>query len=358
MCLFFLSGLGLIQVYSSSFLFATENYGSGLYFFKKQALFTLFSWLVFFSLYHLPWKFNRNLGLICWFVSVILLVLTITPQLGVNVGGAKRWISLPFSFRYQPSELLKVSTPFLLAWLLILKERWPLQKIFFWLVPFFGLGLPLLILILQPDFGVIVVVSLLILCFIFISGVSWIYFFLSSLFGSSLFFWLITSRGYRMARWQAFLDPWEDPSGKGFQVIQSLLGVHSGGLFGTGIGKGQSKLFFLPEAHTDFSLAVFAEEMGFFGLLILISIYGFLIYTGWSIALKAHDFYEKLVAFLLVFIFAISVFIHCAVNLGILPAKGTALPFLSYGGSSLLSVFMLFAWLLSIEKNNRSLNLW
>ena len=353
LCLFFLSGLGLVQVYSSSFMFATEHYGNGLFFFKKQMLFTALAWMVFFFLALTPWKYSRYLGMALWFFSVLALVLTLLPQVGVSVGGARRWIDLPFGFRFQPSELLKVTTPFLLAWLLVLKEQWPLQKIFFWSIPFFSLGFPIMILILQPDFGTVILLLSLIFALIFVLGLPWLYFFVGFVSVSGLLYYLLTSQPYRFARWEAFLNPWEDPSGKGFQVIQSFLGIHSGGLFGSGLGKGQSKLFFLPEAHTDFTLAVFAEETGFLGLLVLLSVYAFLIYSGWKLSLKVHDFYEKMVSFALVFVFAISVFVHCAVNLGLLPAKGLALPFLSYGGSSLICVFLLFGWLISIEKNNR-----
>ncbi|MDE0092243.1 MAG: putative peptidoglycan glycosyltransferase FtsW [Oligoflexia bacterium] len=353
LCLVFLSGLGLIQVYSSSFLFATETYENGLFFFKKQLIFNVIGWIAFFIMAFVPWKYNRYLGMLLWFLSVLLLVLTLFPQTSVAVGGARRWIQLPFSFRFQPSELVKVTTPFLLAWLLVLKEQWPLQKIFFWFVPLFAMGLPIIILILQPDFGTVILLSALICCLVFILGLPWLYFILGLSTVSSILFHFITHVDYRSARLSAFLDPWADPSGKGFQVIQSLLGVHSGGLFGVGLGKGQSKLFFLPEAHTDFTLAVLAEEIGFIGLLILFSVYAFLVYSGWKLSLKIHDFYEKILSFSLVFVFAISVFIHCAVNLNLLPTKGLALPFLSYGGSSLLCTFLLFGWLVSIERNNR-----
>ena len=352
LCIFFLSGLGLVQVYSSSFLFATEYYESGLFFFKKQLLFTALGWFGFFTLALTPLKYNRYLGMILWLCAVLTLVFTLLPQTSVSVGGARRWINLPFSFRFQPSELLKVTTPFLLTWLVILKEKWPLQNSLFWFIPFFALSFPIMVLILQPDFGTVILLFSLIFALIFVLGLPWLYFFIGSVLASGLLYYLITSRSYRFARWEAFLNPWEDPSGKGFQVIQSLLGIHSGGLFGTGLGKGQSKLFFLPEAHTDFTLAVFAEETGFVGLAILFSVYAFLIYSGWKVSLKIHDFYEKTLSFALIFVFAISVFTHCAVNLALLPAKGLTLPFLSYGGSSLVCTFLLFGWMISIEKNN------
>ena len=353
LCLVFLSGLGLIQVYSSSFLFATETYENGLFFFKKQLIFNVIGWIAFFIMAFVPWKYNRYLGMLLWFLSVLLLVLTLFPQTSVAVGGARRWIQLPFSFRFQPSELIKVTMPFILAWLVVLKEKWPLQEVFFWFISFFAIGFPLLILIQQPDFGTVILLSALIACLVFVLGLPWLYFLFGMSVVSSVLFYFIINVAYRSDRLSAFLDPWSDPSGKGFQVIQSLLGVHSGGLFGVGLGKGQSKLFFLPEAHTDFTLAVLAEEIGFIGLLILFSVYAFLVYSGWKLSLKIHDFYEKILSFSLVFVFAISVFIHCAVNLNLLPTKGLALPFLSYGGSSLLCTFLLFGWLVSIERNNR-----
>lgn len=353
LCVFFLSGLGLVQVYSSSFLFATESYNDGLFFLKKQILFTLMGFCAFFTVSYIPWKYNRYFGMFLWFLSVLALLLTLFPQTSISVGGARRWIQLPFSFRFQPSELLKVTTAFLLAWLVILKEQWPLQKIFFWVVPFFAVGFPTIILILQPDFGTVILIFSMSFVLIFIMGLSWFYLVSGSVLSSVLFYYLVTSQSYRFARWKAFLNPWEDPLGSSFQVIQSLLGIHSGGFFGVGLGKGQSKLFFLPEAHTDFTLAVFAEETGFIGLLILFFVYAFLIYSGWKISLKIHDFYQKVLSFVLVFTFAMSVFIHCAVNLALLPTKGLALPFLSYGGSSLVCTFLLFGWLISIERNNR-----
>ena len=276
LCLFFLSGLGLIQVYSSSFLFATETYGNGLFFFNKQLFFSLIGWTAFFIIAFIPWKYNRYLGMLLWFLSILLLIFTLFPQTSVSVGGARRWIQLPFSFRFQPSELLKVTTPFLLAWLLVLKEQWPAQKVSFWFVPFFVLAFPIVILTLQPDFGTVILLCALVSCLVLVLGLPWLYFTLGMSVVSAVLFYFVSSVGYRSARLSAFLDPWADPSGKGFQVIQSLLGVHSGGLFGVGLGKGQSKLFFLPEAHTDFTLAVLAEEVGFVGLLILLSVYAFI----------------------------------------------------------------------------------
>ena len=150
---------------------------TGCIFYKKQLLFSLLGWSVFFTIAFIPWKYNRYLGLMVWLLAVLLLILTLFPQTSVAVGGARRWIALPFSFRFQPAELLKVSTPFLLVWFLALREKWLLQKTFFWMIPFFTVSFPFVILILQPDFGSLILLTSLILVLVFILGVPWLYFF-------------------------------------------------------------------------------------------------------------------------------------------------------------------------------------
>ena len=354
LCLFFLSGLGLVQVYSSTYIFAQENYENGLYFFKKQFLFTLIGVAGLLTLPLIPWKYNRYFGMILWFLSVVLLILTLVPSLGIQVNHAQRWLRLPFNFRFQPSELFKVTTPFILAYLSVLWSKWPMQRSIFFFIPFFALGFPLFILILQPDFGTAAVVGAMSFACLFILGLPKRYLALGAAGLCSMVYFLIVTRPYRFDRVKTFLNPWEDSLGKGFQVIQSLLSVHSGKWFGTGLGKGQSKLFFLPEAHTDFTLAVLAEEVGFVGLFLVLSVFAFLIYNGFQVCLKLYDFYKKTLSFCLIFVFGLGVLIHSAVNLGLLPTKGLALPFLSYGGSSLVCTFLLFGWIISLDKSLRT----
>ncbi|MGE3757541.1 MAG: FtsW/RodA/SpoVE family cell cycle protein, partial [Pseudobdellovibrionaceae bacterium] len=167
------------------------------------------------------------------------------------------------------------------------------------------------------------------------------------------FYILVMSVPYRRARVLGFLDPWSDPESKGFQVIQSMLSFHSGGLTGVGLGQGQGKLFFLPEAHTDFTLAVLGEEMGFVGFILLMFLYGFIVFKGFQIAIRTGSPFRKAVALGLTMTFALTVFINVGVVLGILPTKGLTLPFLSYGGSSLLTKSLMFGFLLAIERTDR-----
>ena len=351
---FFLSGLGLVQVYSSSYIFATETYEHGLLFFKKQLMFTVLGFAGLFVLSYLSWSKAKLVGMGLWGLSVFGLILTLIPEISVTVGGSGRWVSLPFGVRFQPSEWFRITTPFAFIYFMELKEKWPLQPSLYWMTSVFSFGLPVLILILQPDFGSVFLFLCLIFCLFFIFGIQWKYIIGSLTLGILSVSALIMMRPYRMARVRAFLDPWEDPLGSGFQVIQSMLSFHSGGFLGQGLGQGQGKLFFLPEAHTDFTLAVLGEELGFVGFVLFLLIYGYLAYCGLQVVLRTKDWPRKLTAFGLIFLFIISTLIHTGVNLGSLPPTGLVLPFLSYGGNALVCSLLSFGWLIQIENDNIS----
>ena len=347
------TGLGLVQVYSASYIFSIEKYGDGLFFFKKQVLFSAIGLAGLFFIAGLSWKWARFLGIGLWVFSVLILTATLIPEVGVSAGGAKRWLALPFGFHIQPSELFKATTPFAFIYLMVLKDKNVFQNpVLFWVFPIFAFGWPLFVLSLQPDFGTIVLFFCAGLSTVFVLGLKWRYIVLALLAGLILFGFMVIFEPYRAARLKAFLDPWSDQMGTGFQVIQSMVSVHSGGVLGSGLGLGQGKLFFLPEAHTDFTLAVFTEETGFLGFLTVLVLYGLLIYYGLKVSLRTQDILQKILAFSLVMVFSFSIFIHVGVNLGILPPKGLTLPFISYGGSSLICYLLLFGWLLNIEKNN------
>ena len=348
--IFALYGIGLVQVYSSSYIFAVDIYNDGLFFFKRQLLFTLVSILALFTVASLPSRVVRQWGWVMWILSVGLLILTFVPGLGVHVGGASRWIQLPLGVRFEPSELLKISFPLFFATLFIRSET-VLSKIHF-----LGLLLVLLIpfglLYKQPDFGSFAILSGTAFVLLFCFGLRYRAIVTMALAGVPLFIYLMMAQSYRRDRLLAFLDPWADADHKGFQVIQSMLSFHSGGFFGKGIGQSQGKLFFLPEAHTDFTLAIFGEEFGLLGFIVLLSLFGFVVYRTIQIALSFEDRYVKalLIGFMTIFVF--SFFINCGVAMGLLPTKGLTLPFLSYGGSSLVSVGLMFGLILNIELNS------
>ena len=342
-----LFGIGLVQVYSSSYIFATESYGDGLYFFKRQLIFTFLAGFVLVVTTQIPFYFYRKWSWVIWPAAFILLCATFIPHVGVRVGGAIRWIQLPLGIRFEPSEVLKIAFSFLFA-SLVCRHQNQLGKIK-WGWIFLMITLPMAILLKQPDFGSFMIISLVFLALLFTFGLNLKWLVALGLAALPALYFIVWHSPYRRARVQAFIDPWSDPAQKGFQVIQSMLSVHSGGLTGQGLGQGQGKLFFLPEAHTDFTMAVFGEEMGFIGLVMLLALYGFVIFRGFQIALKTEDRFKKTLVLGLILTFAISVFINCGVVMGLLPTKGLTMPFLSYGGSSLLVLSFLFGTILNIE---------
>jgi cell division protein FtsW len=214
--------------------------------------------------------------------------------------------------------------------------------------------LPLGILLKQPDFGSFMICVALGYLMLFAFGLKWRFIIASVLVSVPAILVLMLAAPYRVARLQAFLNPWSDPGERGFQVIQSLLSFYSGGFTGVGLGLGQGKLFFLPEAHTDFTLAVLGEEMGFIGFAFILMLYGFLIFRGFQIALQTEKLNERAVALGLSLILSFSVLINVAVTLGLLPTKGLTLPLLSYGGSSLLCTSLALGWLLSLDRRSRN----
>jgi len=277
---------------------------------------------------------------------------TFIPGVGVRVGGAIRWIQLPFGIRFEPAELLKVSFSLLFASLIcrqqnfLAKVKWPMLALM--------ALIPLALLLKQPDFGSFAIILMVGVGLLFAFGLRWRYIAAAATVILPAVYFLVMAVPYRRARVLAFLDPWSDPASKGFQVIQSMLSFHSGGLTGAGIGQGQGKLFFLPEAHTDFTLAVFGEEMGFVGFLIILSLYGFVVMRGIQIAVKAEEPFKKSMVLGLTLSFALSVFINAGVVMGLLPTKGLTLPFLSYGGSSLVVLCFTFGLILNVENSLES----
>ncbi len=344
----FLLGLGLIQVYSSSYILGTDLNQDGLFFVKKQFVFTIAGLSLIAFLLLLKTEILIKLCYYFYYLVLAALLLTLIPGVGINAGGASRWLALPFGFRVEPSEFIKVLILFPFSrWLLTVKTE-----------PFFSesvltrlslMLLPFGLFLLQPDFGSFVLLSwvILVLLFTFFRPL-WPVLAASVSVGviASL---LLYAEPYRLKRLQAFLDPWADPKGSGFQIIQSLLSFRSGGLFGRGIGEGQGKLYFLPEAHTDFTMAVLGEEWGFFGFMVFMMLIGTLIVRGLKITLAQTDETRRIIAFGLVTLFSYSVFLNLCVVLGLLPTKGLSLPFMSYGGSSLLSTCLIFGILLNLS---------
>jgi cell division protein FtsW len=345
--LFALLCMGLVQVYSSSYIFATESYDDGLYFFKRQFIFTIIAFATLILTTQIPFEKIRQHAWLIWVGAFVLVIATFVPGLGVKVGGAQRWLRMPMGIRFEPSELLKIAFSFLFA-SLVCREQNLLSKFKTgWL--FLLVAAPIALLLKQPDFGSFAIIMMVGTALLFTMGINLRWLAVAAVSALPILYFLVWHSPYRRARVQAFLDPWSDPAQKGFQVIQSMLSVHSGGLTGQGFGQGQGKLFFLPEAHTDFTMAVLGEELGFIGIVCILLIYGFVVFRGFAIALKTQDMFKKILALGLSTTFALSVFINIGVVMGLLPTKGLTMPFLSYGGSSLIVLCFMFGILLNIE---------
>jgi cell division protein FtsW len=343
-----LIGLGLVQVYSSSYVFALERFENAHYFFLRQLFFAFIALvsMLFVSSMSPRWFDRMATGL--FYLSVFFLVLTLLPGVGIQVGGAKRWLPGPLGFRIEPSEFLKISYPIYLAKVFSgIKDEIHFPHWTEWVL----LAAPLGLLLLQPDFGSFVVLTVVGISFLFIRGIKKRSLVTLAALALPILVFLVVKSDYRMARVLGFLDPWADPERKGFQLIQSMLSVSSGGWFGAGLGEGQGKLFFLPEAHTDFTLAVFAEENGFLGMLFLFGFFTYLLTQIFSSAIH-HDMGAKkqLQVVGLGVVLSLGILINMGVVLGMLPTKGITLPFLSYGGSSLVAHAILIGMILNRTK--------
>jgi len=281
-------------------------------------------------------------------LSALLCLLVLVPSLGVKVGGARRWLRLgPLSL--QVAELAKVAIIIYVAHYLT-KNPQENGNFFHGVVKPFLVIAPIIVLILiQPDLGTSVVIIALVMAMLFLGGIRMRYLLSTIALAIPLVIGLIMAKGYRQDRLRVFIDPWRDPQNSGFQIIQSLLSFGSGGTFGVGVGDGMQKLFYLPEPHTDFILAVIAEESGFVGVFTVLVLFVLLLYRGFMIAFKAPDRFGALLASGLTILIGLEGIINIAGVMGLAPLKGLALPFLSYGGSSLVVSMMAVGILLNIS---------
>jgi cell division protein FtsW len=331
----FLVGIGIVMVYSASSAVALKRYGSDFYFLKRQALFSLLGIVALVLCSHTPFRIYRALTYPLLLLALGSLVAVLVSGLGITAGGSTRWLRLgPVSF--QPAEAARLALIIYMAYSLSKKQE-SLRRLSIGFVPhLLVLMLFAVPLLMQPDFGSVVILGVLVWIMMFVAGVP-----LRHLLGTCLAMLpvaglLMINASYRIKRLLSFLDPWQYPDGEGYQMIHSLMAFGTGGLWGTGIGKGYQKLFYLPEPHTDFIFAVIGEELGFLGVLFILGLYGLVVWRGIRIAYRCQDSFGILAATGITAAIALQVSINIGVALGMLPTKGLTLPFLSYGGTSLL----------------------
>ena len=335
--------LGVIMVYSASYIYAKELFFDSAYFLKKQLFFTviagMFAWLVSKTKIKFWIKYAFFFNIFC----TTILFLTFIPGVGVNVKGASRWINIGF-INFQPGEFIKAS---LLLASIYFFEKFKFMKRGEIVKNVVFLLLPMIFLLKQPDFGTFLICLLVVLFAAFMSSFPKKYFYFISLLGFSLIFLTLFIQPYRVKRILAFLDPWKNAKTSGFQVIQSYLAFANGSFWGAGLGNSKEKLFYLPEAHNDFIFSVVGEELGFLGIVFTISLFLLFIYCGLKLAVRCRDRWSTLLISSIVFIIGLQVVINMGVVMGVLPTKGLNLPFISYGGSSMVANFFAVGLVLS-----------
>lgn len=344
--------LGTVMVFSASAVRAdTEHGGDGYYYFKRQIIFLLVGILALVAGAAIPYHLWEKsvIGLLA--ITVLLLVLVLTP-LGHRANHASRWFRIgPFSL--QVGEFAKLVVVMYLARYLSARGEGLRTDPKLAIPPLMVLGVIFILIVKEPDLGTAIFICMLGCSMLFISGVPG-----RVLMGIVLGFtpviaYLIMMKGFRVDRIKAFLDPWKEYNGSGFQLVQSYVAFGDGGLFGTGFGAGKSKLFFLPESHTDFILAVIGEELGFIGVAIVLGLFAVLITRGMKVSSSAPDSFGTMLGAGLTLMIGVQAIINCMVVLGLLPTKGMPLPFISYGGSSLLTSMIAAGILLNVAGRSR-----
>jgi cell division protein FtsW len=342
-----LTCFGVVMVYSSSNIMADKRFHDSFFFLKRQGIFAIMGFAIMLIVMRIDYRFWKKLSGPILLLCLILLVLVLIPGIGGKAGGASRWLKLP-GFNLQPSEMAKLALIMYMAYSLDKKQE-KVKSFAIGIVPHM-IVLAILIgcLALQPDLGGALTLFAVAFTMLFAAGTRLSHIFSMILLAMPLLMYKL-SRGYHGERMKVWLNPYIDPEGKGFQIIQSWLALGTGGVFGQGLGEGKQKLFYLPEAHTDFILSVIGEELGFLGVVIIIGMFFLLVQRAMRISVAAPDTFGRFLALGIAVLFGIEATVNMGVVTGLLPTKGLALPFISYGGSSLLISLFAVGILLNIS---------
>ncbi len=341
-----LAGIGIAMSYSASAVYAMNSFGDSYYFLKRQLAWFAVGFLVLFVVKEIDYRKYAKYTKIMLLLSFALLALVFLSGLGRSAKGSARWLAIgPLSF--QPSEFVKLFIVIYLAKVFSSEKSDYFVRI---LVPVIIVAAVFLMVLLQPDFGTAIDILAVSVIILFVSGFPLAY--IVSLFVISIpmFYLFVYLVGYRKDRLIAFLNPWSYRYGIGYHIVQSFIAFRKGGMFGAGLGNGTQKLSRLPEPHTDFIFAVIAEEAGLAGTVLIVLLYAAVLWRGFTISAGAQDDFGRLLAVGLSLMIAVQAFINLGVVTGVLPTTGIPLPFLSYGGSSLLSNMIAAGILLNISR--------
>ncbi|MBI5814482.1 MAG: putative lipid II flippase FtsW [Nitrospinae bacterium] len=351
-CAMVLLGFGVVMIFSSSAIIAVEKYNDAYYFLKRQMMWASLGVIAMLLMMRLDYRMLRKYYYVIYIGVVLFLLLVFIPGVGVNVNGAHRWINLGLA-TVQPSEFAKLGLIIFFAAFLARKEaEGKLGDFIFGFAPSVAALLLVFVLIqLQPDLGTAVIVGLVAFSLFAVAGVRLAYLGGAILFAMPFLWAAVYNVGYRRRRLLSFLNPWDDLNDSGYQIIQSFVALARGGVWGSGLGNGRQKLFYLPEPHTDFIFSIIGEEMGLIGGLAVMAVFAVLAWRGIRIGLRTQDKFGSLLALGITFAITMQALFNVSVTIGLLPTKGLPLPFISLGGSALVMWMMSVGLLANISEN-------
>jgi cell division protein FtsW len=342
--------LGIIMICSSSYIWAEYKFDDPLKYFKAQSLFFTVGLILMIVISKIPYKYYLDKANIILTVCFFLLILVLIPGIGTIRNGSRSWFGIG-SLGIQPSEFIKLGLIIFTSKYLSRNMK-ELRTIKRGVLPILGITILIFgLIMLQPDFGTGVIIVMSIIGLLFISGVKISFFTKIGILGLGGIVGLIAVAPYRIERILSYLNPWQDPLGSGFQTIQSLFSIGPGGLLGMGLGNSIQKHFYLPEPQTDFIFAIITEELGFVGALLVCGLFLCIFIRGFKIAMNTDDLFGKYLAFGITFQIAFQALLNLMVVVGLIPVTGVTLPFLSYGGSSLLITMVSVGILLNISRH-------
>lgn len=327
--------IGVVMIYSSSAIYAYEKFEDSAFFLKRHLWFLLFGFILMLYVMSVNIGEIQRISRILMLVALFFLLAVLIPGIGVSIGGARRWFRLG-TLSFQPSEFAKFALILYLA-SFIQRKGYRIKDLFSGYLPSVAVvSLTCVLVLLQPDLGTAISIFFIGILIIFIAGGRLKHLLSTAFLGLPFLYYLVASVPYRRKRILAFLNPWQDKEGSGFQIIQSFLALGSGGLFGVGLGQSRQKLFYLPESHTDFIFSIIGEELGFLGASSVLILFGILVFQGMVAFFKEHRPFNKVLIFGITGMIAFEVLLNIGVSAGAFPTKGLPLPFISYGGSSLV----------------------
>lgn len=337
------------MITSASYIWAEYKFGNPLKYCLNQSIFAIIGFILMFIVSKIDYNIYKKYANIILLGSIILLILVLIPGIGVVRNGARSWFGIG-SLGVQPSEVAKLALIIFVSKYLSQYSN-KMDKIKEYSLPIiFIIFLVFFLIMLEPDFGSGAIMVLALIVLIFTSKIKISFFVTLGLFGLLGVVGIIVVAPYRVKRIVAYLNPWSDPLGSGFQIIQSLYAIGPGGLFGLGLGNSVQKHFYLPEPQTDFIFSIISEELGFLGILIITFCYIALFYNTLKISLETKDLFGKYLSFGLIVELVLQTLLNLLVVVGLIPVTGVTLPFLSYGGSSLLICMVMMGIILNISK--------